>query len=100
MTLENISQSISTKECCRPRQGLNPRPPGLQSDGASNCATEAGCPKFRSRFEQSILLSADAPRNWMTGTEELDQIRVYTVYLRLVCPTVQIIRLNMVNFYL
>ena len=33
---------ISTKECCRPRQGLNPRPPGLQSDGASNWATEAG----------------------------------------------------------
>ena len=42
MTIENISWSISTKECCRPRQGLNPRPPGLQSDGASNWATEAG----------------------------------------------------------
>ena len=42
MTVENISWSISTKECCRPRQGLNPRPPGLQSDGASNWATEAG----------------------------------------------------------
>ena len=35
MTVENISWSISTKECCRPRRGLNPRPPGLQSDGAS-----------------------------------------------------------------
>ena len=42
MTVENISWSISTKECCRPRQGLNPRPPGLLSDGASNWATEAG----------------------------------------------------------
>ena len=42
MTVENISWSISTKECCRPRQGLNPQPPGLQSDGASNWATEAG----------------------------------------------------------
>ena len=42
MTVDNISWSISTKECCRPRQGLNPRPPGLQSDGASNWATEAG----------------------------------------------------------
>ena len=42
MTIENISWSISTKECCRPRWGLNPRPPGLQSDGASNWATEAG----------------------------------------------------------
>ena len=41
MTVENISWSISTKECCRPRWGLNPRPPGLQSDGASNWATEA-----------------------------------------------------------
>ena len=42
MTVENISWSISTKECCRPRRGLNPRPPGLQLDGASNWATEAG----------------------------------------------------------
>ena len=42
MTVENISWSISTKECCRPRRGLNPGPPGLQSDGASNWATEAG----------------------------------------------------------
>ena len=42
MTVENISWSISTKECCRPRQGLNPRPPGPQSDGASNWATKAG----------------------------------------------------------
>ena len=25
MTVENISWSISTKECCRPRRGLNPR---------------------------------------------------------------------------
>ena len=29
MTIENIS--ISTKECCRPRRGLNLRPPGMQS---------------------------------------------------------------------
>ena len=41
MTVENISCSISTKECCRPRRGWNPRPPGLQSDGASSWATEA-----------------------------------------------------------
>ena len=31
MTVETISWSISTKECCRPRRGLTPRP-GLQSD--------------------------------------------------------------------
>ena len=42
MTVENISWSISTKECYRPRRGLNPWPPGLQLDGASNWATEAG----------------------------------------------------------
>ena len=41
MTVENISWSISTKECCWLRRGLNPRPPGLQSDGASNWATYA-----------------------------------------------------------
>ena len=41
MTVENISWSISTKECCWPRRGLNPRPPSLQSDSASNWATEA-----------------------------------------------------------
>ena len=51
MTVENIWQSISTKECCQPRRGLNPRPPGLQSDGASNWATEA------SHFVYAILSS-------------------------------------------
>ena len=44
MTVENISRSISTKKCCRPRRGLNPRPPGLQLDGASNWNTKAGKP--------------------------------------------------------
>ena len=44
MTVEYISWSISMKECCRPRRGLNLRPPGLQLDGASNWATEAGWP--------------------------------------------------------
>ena len=43
MTAENISWSITTKESCRPcRRGLNPWPPGLQSDGVSKWATEAG----------------------------------------------------------
>ena len=41
MTVENISWSISKKECCRPRRGLNPQSLRLQSDGASNWATEA-----------------------------------------------------------
>ena len=42
LTIENISRSISTKECCRLRWGSNLQPPGLQSYGASNWATEAG----------------------------------------------------------
>ena len=42
MTVENISRWISMKECCRPWWGLNPPPPGLQSDGTSNWATETG----------------------------------------------------------
>ena len=46
MTVENISRSISKKACCRPRRRLNPRPPGLQLDGASNWATEAGLTTF------------------------------------------------------
>ena len=39
MTEENVSWSISTKECCQPQRGLNPWLPGLQSDSASNWAT-------------------------------------------------------------
>ena len=52
MTVENISWSISTKECCRPQRGLNPRPPGLQSDGASNWATEAGWPLTKPNLQR------------------------------------------------
>ena len=56
MTVENISCSISMKECCPPQRGLNPRPPGLQSDGASNWATEAGfCGEIRKIWEYSLL---------------------------------------------
>ena len=33
ITVGNISYSITTKECCQPQRGLNPRPSGLQSDG-------------------------------------------------------------------
>ena len=56
MTIENISWSISMKECCRPRQGLNPRPPGLQSDGASNWATEAGTSAMRWSTMQGLVV--------------------------------------------
>ena len=50
MTVENISWSISTKECCWPRRGLNPQTPGLQSDSASNWATEAGQKKKKKKM--------------------------------------------------
>ena len=59
MTVENISWSISTKECCRPRRGLNPRPPGLQSDGASNWATEAGNKHYVLRIYPYFLFPND-----------------------------------------
>ena len=60
MTVENISWSISTKECCRPRQGLNPRPPGLQSDDASNWTTEAGHPICNYDYPHFLL-----EKNWL-----------------------------------
>ena len=63
MTVENISRSISMKECCRPRRGLNSRPPGLQSDGASNWATEAG---------KSIYCTVIAPTGILSGRQRSD----------------------------
>ena len=62
MTVENISWSISTKECCRPRRGSNPRPPGLQSDGASNWATEAG-PLSDNKIQHEIHVYSDNTSN-------------------------------------
>ena len=69
MTVENISWSISTKECCRPRRRLNPRPPGLQSDGASNWATEAGlCWGLRPSQPNGVMSSAvSLPNHTLTG---------------------------------
>ena len=67
MTVENISWLISTKKCCQPRRGLNPRPPGLQSDGASNWATEAGYRLSEATFYDSInaIYHILSPcRNW------------------------------------
>ena len=52
MTVENISQSISTKECCRPRRLSNPRPPGLQLEAHP---TEPPRPAFCS--ESSLVAS-------------------------------------------
>ena len=43
------------KECCRPRWGLNPLPPGLQSEGASNWATEAGRYSFELQWQVNAI---------------------------------------------
>ena len=58
MTVENTSWSISSKECCRPRRGLNPRPPGLQSDGFS-CV-------FLNRYKKRI----GRVQNWFGATSK------------------------------
>ena len=57
ITVENILSSISTKECCRSRRELNPQSLCLQSDGASNWATETGMIRFNRVFDgRSIVL--------------------------------------------
>ena len=79
MTVENISWSISTKECCRPRRGLNPRPPGLQSDGASNWATKADRKNKYLKIWILFLaramnyLSQDVNRNFLLVLREMGQ---------------------------
>ena len=72
MTVENISWSISTKDCCRPRRGLNLRPPGLQSDGASNWATEAGY-MSQSTTKPTIRLVWPAKTQVSATSEDSDQ---------------------------
>ena len=68
ITVENISWSISTKECCRPRWGLNPRPPGLESDGASNWATEAGSSSNNKEWQLQPLMKMNySSRACFTG---------------------------------
>ena len=42
MTVESISWSISTKECCRPRRGVEPATSWSPVGRTSNWATEAG----------------------------------------------------------
>ena len=74
MTVENILLSISTKECCQPRRGLNQRPPGLQSDGASNWATEAG-PHVR-----RYVLSNCGLYSTYTGRDTIEATREYRMF--------------------
>ena len=74
MTVENISWSISTKECYRPRRGLNPRPPGLKSDGASNWATEAGS------FEPSLLTNTQRVDFILTALEGENSILLFPCF--------------------
>ena len=74
MTVENISWSISTKECCRPRRGLNPRPPGLQSD------------KDQHHFNSLIIYEpANPPFLYIVGMIFINTLFVYFRGLYSVC---------------
>ena len=106
MTVENISWSISTKECCRPRRGLNPRPPGLQSDGASNWATEAGIDS--SKYHLTILVLkfeiAHSTTFWcacMPNRVDPEQMSCHLIWVYTVCIglSVQILILKMLLRY-
>ena len=55
MTVENISWSISTKDCCRPRLGLNPQPPGLQSDRVNKYCVWSGSVLFAKAYLSQYL---------------------------------------------
>ena len=81
MTVENISWSISTKECCRPRWRLNPRPPGLESDSASNWAAEAlrSDVTFCSVWSVSALFAIIIQINWSIINHP---IKYYTIGIK------------------
>ena len=72
MTVENISWSISTKECCWPRRRLNLRPPGLQSDGTST-GNKMDVFRFKDKFEKDLTLG-------MLGKFSADDILKYLSY--------------------
>ena len=71
MTVENISWSISTKECCRPRRESNPRPPGLQSD---THPTEPPMPRRDSRGDER---EGQGRKRNMNESEEAEEIKTY-----------------------
>ena len=77
MTVENISWSISTKECCRPLWRLNPPPPGLQSDGASNWATEASYCHIYKNTIQKIL------HEWSFNMKFMKQVSNFGIFASL-----------------
>ena len=78
MTVENISWSISTKECCRPRRGLNPGPPGLKSDGTSGWATEAGKSLHMQQFSLPMPLSTSFGGIWFSKQPGPEVIKVFS----------------------
>ena len=61
MTLENISWSISTKECCRPRQGFEPATAWSPVRCASNWATEASTWDLVIRDKNVLSWTMDYP---------------------------------------
>ena len=81
MTIENISWSISTKECCQPRRGSNPRPSGLQSDAHP---TEPPGPANHWSGQQQHLLQrlqvlGAQEMQWAQALEKSPWLQMYTV---------------------
>ena len=81
MAVENISWSISTKECCRPRRGLNLRPRRLHVSSRTTHPTE---PPRPSQINLVSLAIQNAP------SEDSDQTacmpRLIWVYAGCTCP--------------
>ena len=72
MTVENISWSISTKECCRPRRGLNPQPPGLQGI-------------FSRRQIDDIFLIFSQRRQFAWNVKSCFQGKIRKIFQNIVC---------------
>ena len=79
MTVKNISWSISTKECCRPWRGLNPRPPGLQSDAHP---TEPASEKV-STLKGKKLLPRGTNNSFLRRSLQRSEATVRTVFASL-----------------
>ena len=83
MTVENISWSISTKECCRPQLGSNPRPPGwtciqLSHRGRlthifrSSCTCGKCHPGLCYLFIHSVVSNDSVSGQWMPWSDCMD----------------------------
>ena len=76
MTIENISWSISTKECCRIRRGLNPWPPDHQSDAHPTEAPSRFLSEIKCIFLWFVLKYILL--NWICGQQLVRPIHFYS----------------------